>query len=136
MLEHLRFPERLLARLPAAWSSRNGLLLVSVPNVANVTVRLSLLFGRFNYRPARHPGQNARALLHPPHGPATAADNGYEIAAEKTTVMPVELALGLSARNPLMRLANMVLFLLTLLLPGLFGYQCVYAARPRQTEQA
>ena len=62
-------------------------------------------------------------------------DNGYEIASEKTTVMPIELAFGLSAKNPLMRLANLVLFLLTMVLPGLFGYQCVFAARPREHDR-
>jgi 2-polyprenyl-3-methyl-5-hydroxy-6-metoxy-1,4-benzoquinol methylase len=129
VLEHLRFPERLLADCrPLVRPS--GLLLVSVPNVANITVRLSLLLGRFNYQ--------QRGILDKTHvrfftrrtARKLISDNGYEVVKEKNTVMPVELAVGIPAKNPLMRLANLLLFLLTLLMPGLFGYQCVFVARP------
>jgi 2-polyprenyl-3-methyl-5-hydroxy-6-metoxy-1,4-benzoquinol methylase len=129
VLEHLRFPENLLTDCrPLVRPS--GLLLVSVPNVANITVRLSLLLGRFNYQQRGildkthvrfFTRKTARKLL---------VDNGYKVVREKSTVMPIELAFGLSAKNPFMRLANLMLFLLTLLLPGLFGYQCIYAVRP------
>jgi hypothetical protein len=43
--------------------------------------------------------------------------------------MPVELALGWSARNPLMRAINALLVVLTTLLPGLFGYQILLVAK-------
>jgi len=130
VLEHLRSPEKML-RDCRPLVKPSGMLLVSVPNVANITVRLSLLFGRFNYQ--------QRGILDKTHvrfftrktARKLIIENGYEIVREKSTVMPVELALGLSARNPLMRLANLMLYLLTLLLPGLFGYQSIYAARPK-----
>jgi 2-polyprenyl-3-methyl-5-hydroxy-6-metoxy-1,4-benzoquinol methylase len=48
LLEHLPRPEALLARIHD-WLRPGGTLLVSVPNVANVTVRASLLAGRFSY---------------------------------------------------------------------------------------
>jgi 2-polyprenyl-3-methyl-5-hydroxy-6-metoxy-1,4-benzoquinol methylase len=130
VLEHLRSPEKLLQDC-RPFVRPSGLLLVSVPNVANITVRPSLLFGRFNYQ--------QRGILDKTHvrfftrrtARKLISENGYEVVREKSTVMPVELAFGLSAQNPLMRLANLMLFLLTLLMPGLFGYQCIYAARPK-----
>jgi len=72
-----------------------GLLLISVPNVANITVRLALLFGRFEY--------TERGILDRTHvrfyTSRTAREMidraGYEIVAEKVTVMPLELVLGL-----------------------------------------
>ncbi|HET8549647.1 MAG TPA: bifunctional glycosyltransferase/class I SAM-dependent methyltransferase, partial [Bryobacteraceae bacterium] len=48
VLEHLRAPEKLLAECRSRLR-RNGFLLVSVPNVANITVRLMLLFGVWRY---------------------------------------------------------------------------------------
>ena len=45
--------------------------------------------------------------------------------------MPLELALGLDPTNPLMRLSNFLLAVLTVLLPKLLGYQFVFVARPR-----
>src|SRR6202047_2159247 len=48
VLEHLREPAAALRRcLPALKES--GKIIISVPNVANLVVRLSLLFGRFDY---------------------------------------------------------------------------------------
>ena len=79
------------------------MLVVSVPNVANITVRLALLFGRFDYtdrgildRTHLHfyTRRTARAFLE---------ENGWEIVTAKTTVMPLELVLGLDPANPLMR---------------------------------
>ena len=48
VLEHLARPEDLLARIHG-WLRPGGTLLVSLPNVANVTVRAGLLLGRFPY---------------------------------------------------------------------------------------
>ena len=48
ILEHLAEPEVALRRL-VALSAPDCLFLVSVPNVANLWVRLNLLLGRFSY---------------------------------------------------------------------------------------
>jgi hypothetical protein len=45
--------------------------------------------------------------------------------------MPLELALGVSPHNPLMRLMNFCLAVATKFLPGLLGYQCMFAVRPK-----
>jgi 2-polyprenyl-3-methyl-5-hydroxy-6-metoxy-1,4-benzoquinol methylase len=130
VLEHLRFPDRLLADCRNLLAPR-GQLLVSLPNVANITVRLSLLLGRFEYAERGildkthlrfFTRQTARRLLE---------ENGYEILGEKTTVMPIELVLGLSPGNPLMRILNAILLLFTRLFPGLFGYQHIFIAARR-----
>lgn len=122
VLEHLPFPERVLNdchRLLAA----GGQMLVSVPNIANVTVRLMLLFGRFNYTSRGimdrthlrfYTRRTARQLVN-------AA--GYEIVREKTTVMPLEMVLGIRATNPVMRALNFLLAAVTRLFPNLLGYQ-------------
>lgn len=48
VLEHLRDPGAVLRRARPALKNR-GEFIISMPNVANFTVRLSLLFGRFKY---------------------------------------------------------------------------------------
>jgi 2-polyprenyl-3-methyl-5-hydroxy-6-metoxy-1,4-benzoquinol methylase len=131
VLEHLRYPERLLCDC-SKMLKPHGLLLVSVPNVANITVRLSLLWGRFEYTQRGildnthlrfFTRRTARRLL---------VESGYEIMDEKTTVMPLELVFGFSANNPLMRGLNRILAVLTILMPYLFGYQIIFVARRRQ----
>ena len=134
VLEHLVHPEGLLAAAQAALKD-NGCLVVSLPNVANITVRLMLFLGRFDYADRGimdrthlrfFTRKTARRLLE---------ENGYEILEEQMTVMPVELILGLSPRNFLIRALNGFLAALTAVLPGLFGYQIMFLARNRQTFQ-
>ena len=48
ILEHLRNPYQVLVQLTEQLSA-GGKFIVSVPNVANIYVRVSLLFGRFDY---------------------------------------------------------------------------------------
>jgi len=48
ILEHLLYPLKVLVHLRDLLSS-TGRFVISVPNVANIYVRLSLLFGRFEY---------------------------------------------------------------------------------------
>ncbi len=48
VLEHLRDPDSLLAQCKAVLDPR-GKLILSVPNAVNFTVRLMVLFGRFEY---------------------------------------------------------------------------------------
>ena len=48
VLEHVRHPLGLLVEL-RKYLSENGRFIISVPNVANIYVRLNLLFGKFDY---------------------------------------------------------------------------------------
>lgn len=128
VLEHIPTCGRLLRECRPALKS-NGVVIISVPNVANIWIRLTLLFGRFPYA--------ERGILDRTHvrffTRKTAREfvrqNGYEISGEHCTSIPLELVLGWSDRNPVMRLLDGILALLTRLLPGLFGYQIMFTAR-------
>lgn len=130
VLEHLRSPEQMLEDCKS-FLCPHGRVAVSVPNVANITVRLSLLFGRFEYRPRGildrthlrfFTRQSARRLLEA---------CGYEVIKQTVTVMPLELVFGLDPKNPVMIGINRILALLTWLAPSLLGYQTVLVARPK-----
>jgi glycosyltransferase involved in cell wall biosynthesis len=128
VLEHLRRPERILDECHVALKS-DGFVIVSLPNIANITVRLMLLFGRFTYQD--------RGILDRTHlrffTRKTAREfiksQGYEIVGEKITVMPLEIVVGLSPENRLMKAINGSLLLLTRVFPDLLGYQCMFVAR-------
>ncbi|HQR45832.1 MAG TPA: class I SAM-dependent methyltransferase [Thermoanaerobaculia bacterium] len=129
VLEHLPDPGRALDLLRPLVKP-GGVLLVSLPNVANVTVRLSLLFGRFAYAPrglldASHlrfyTRRSARDLL---------AAHGFSVRTAVPTAMPVELALPALGRAPLAPLVRAAALLLARLRPTLFGYQFVFEAVP------
>ena len=128
ILEHLYHPEKLLKDCQQILD-HHGRLIVSVPNVANITVRLSLLFGSWNYTERGildrthyrfYTRKTIRKLLE---------ENGYQVIKEMMTVMPIELVLGLHPQNKLIILLNRILAFCTHFLPGLLGYQCIVVAR-------
>ena len=129
ILEHLPRPEVLLESLKPLLKP-GGVLLLSLPNVANVTVRLGLLLGRFTYAP--------RGILDRTHlrfytratGRALLEENGFRIASVETTAMPLELAFPALARPPLAPLARGASLLAARVWPTLFGYQFVFEAAP------
>ncbi len=128
ILEHLHRPEAILVECHHVLGP-SGQLIVSLPNVANITVRAMLLFGRFNY--------TERGLLDRTHlrfftrktARRLLEENGYCVLREEATVMPIELVLNLSPENFLLKFSNRLLGLITRVLPGLFGYQVVLMAR-------
>jgi 2-polyprenyl-3-methyl-5-hydroxy-6-metoxy-1,4-benzoquinol methylase len=128
VLEHLRRPERILEQCHDVLKTE-GRLVVSLPNVANLSVRLMLLSGRFDYQERGildkthlrfFTRKTARRLLE---------ENGYSIVEQRHTVMPLELLFGASPNNVFMKILNRVSALLTWCMPGLFGYQVVFLAR-------
>jgi predicted TPR repeat methyltransferase len=128
VLEHLPRPEELLARI-RSWLAQGGTLLVSVPNVANVSVRAALLLGRFPYA--------ERGILDRTHlrfytrrsAVELVRSAGFEVREVEATAMPYELALpGLASapwRAPVRGLARAS----ASLWPTLFGYQFVIESR-------
>lgn len=130
ILEHLTTPEKVLTDVHKVLEP-TGLVLISLPNVVNVTVRLSMLFGRFNY--------TERGILDKTHvrffTRSTARQmleqNGYEITQEKATIMPLELIIGLSPDNLFMKMLIQLTAILTAVWPSLMGYQYIFVVRSK-----
>ncbi|MBK9063745.1 MAG: class I SAM-dependent methyltransferase [Acidobacteria bacterium] len=129
VLEHLPRPGELLSALKPLLKS-DGTLLVSLPNVANVTVRAALLAGRFPYADRGildrthvrfYTRASARGLLE---------GSGLRIGWETATAMPVELALPALGTPPLAGPVRAGARLLAAAWPTLFGYQFVFEAAP------
>jgi 2-polyprenyl-3-methyl-5-hydroxy-6-metoxy-1,4-benzoquinol methylase len=128
VLEHLAVPERLLNDC-VPWLKPRGRLIVSVPNIANIVIRLRLLLGRFDYED--------RGILDRTHlrfftrrtARRFLTDHGWEIEREMASVVPLERVLNLPPENPIMRGLNALLAGITRLWPGLFGYQIMFIAR-------
>jgi len=128
VLEHLKRPETILDECHDILDD-DGQLIISVPNIANIAVRLSLLFGQFNY--------TERGILDKTHLRfftrqsirEMARSRGYEVVEEQMTVIPIELICKLPSHNPLMRMSNFLLRAATRIAPSLFGYQTMLVVR-------
>jgi len=108
---------------------KNGQVIVSVPNIANIHTRLLLMFGKFDY--------TERGLLDRTHvrfytrktARAMLEQAGYRIVAQRMAVVPIELALGLSPKAVFFKFLNRIVGALTALMPTLFGYQIILVAQ-------
>lgn len=132
VLEHLQNPEPLLDHCRGLLEE-GGFLVISVPNVANFTVRLMLLFGKFPY--------SDRGILDWSHVRfftrktvrRLAESRGYSVLTERRTIIPLERVLSFSPDGFLMKMLNRGLGALTALLPGLLAYEVMIVAQPRRT---
>jgi len=134
VLEHLRDPQVALGAL-ARRVKPGGRVIVSVPNVANWTLRLSLLAGRFTYRD--------RGLLDRGHvrfftyRTARELIEGAGCAIERCepTAIPLTYVLGETVPVGIARAAEAAYFGASLAWKRLFAYQFVFVARLEATRQ-
>ena len=127
VLEHLVDPDRALAQLASALATGSPLL-VSVPNVANLTVRLSLLFGRFEYAERGILDRTHRVFFTRRTLERRLAAAGFRVERRAVSTLPLRLAFP-AAPEWLIAPAEGVLAGLTRLMPKLFGYQLLALAR-------
>ena len=129
VLEHLREPTRLLRCVREALSPQ-GHVFISVPNIANITVRLGLLFGIFEYR--------ERGILDSSHLRFYTMRSikreiegaGFKIVAIRGSSVPIRLIVP-KAPNILLRFGERMLTIVTRIWRGLFAYQIIIVAQRR-----
>lgn len=131
VLEHIASPEKSLQRLINLQSSTT-VFFISVPNIANVWIRLNLLFGRFNY--------TERGILDRTHlrffTRATflklLQEVGLELIDIRVTPIPLDLVHPYFYQSKAGRLLYKTLIWLTRIFPTLLGYQWVSISRRNQ----
>ena len=129
VLEHLRDAPAIL-KLVRGSLARDGILFVSVPNIANITVRLGLLFGVFEYR-ERGILDNTHLRFYTMRTIRREIENaGFRVVAVRGSSVPLRLILG---RTPdvLLRIGERLLTWITRLWKSLFAYQIIIVAAPR-----
>jgi len=127
VLEHLRNPAAALQLVRLALRD-DGHLFISVPNIANVTVRLGLLFGIFEYRD--------RGILDETHLRFYTKRTirreiekaGFRILEMGGSSVPIRLIVGSWMPELLLRIGEKLLTWLTRVWRGLFAYQIILVA--------
>jgi len=130
ILEHLRQPENILKHCREVLAP-GGEVIVSVPNVANITVRLMLLFGKWTYADRGILDRTHLRFFTRKTARSLIEDQGYQVIVDKMTIIPIERILGLNANGHFMRFANLGLRVATRLFPTLLGYQVVLVAKSK-----
>lgn len=134
VLEHLRSPTDALSLVRKALVD-DGRVFISVPNIANITVRLGLLFGVFEYRD--------RGILDHTHLRfytkrtirRDVESAGFRIIEMGGSSVPIRLIIGRFTPEPILRLGEKMLVWLTRAWRGLFAYQIILVAEKRVRER-
>jgi SAM-dependent methyltransferase len=128
VLEHLRDPEAVLRRcIPALKES--GKIIISVPNIANFLVRVSLLFGKFDYM--------ERGILDKTHMrfftlrslKKMMADVDCRVLGVIPTPLPVQIVFPFTEK-PTFAALHEIVYALTRCWKRAFAYQFVITAAP------
>jgi 2-polyprenyl-3-methyl-5-hydroxy-6-metoxy-1,4-benzoquinol methylase len=128
VLEHLR-DARALLRLVRESLAPGGYVFISVPNIANVTVRLGLLFGVFEYR-ERGILDNTHLRFYTKRTIRRDVEQaGFRILAMRGSSVPIRLIIGQWTPEPLLRAGERVLTWVTRVWRSLFAYQIIVVAQ-------
>jgi predicted TPR repeat methyltransferase len=130
IIEHLRDSGALLRTVKEALAN-DGRLFLSVPNIANITVRLGLLFGVFQYRD--------RGILDYTHLRfftmrtirKEVENAGFRIVAIRGSSVPIRLIVDGWLPEPLLRAGERMLSIVTRVWRSLFAYQIIIVAERR-----
>jgi 2-polyprenyl-3-methyl-5-hydroxy-6-metoxy-1,4-benzoquinol methylase len=134
VLEHLRSPAAALTLVRKALVD-DGRVFISVPNIANITVRLGLLAGIFEYRD--------RGILDHTHLRfytkrtirREVESAGFRIIEMGGSSVPIRLIIGRFTPEPILRVGEKMLVWLTRAWRALFAYQIILVAEKRVREQ-
>jgi SAM-dependent methyltransferase len=128
VLEHLRDPAAVLRRcIPALKES--GTIIISVPNIANWIIRLSLLFGKFNYMDRGILDRTHLRFFTLQSLKQLMSEVSCEVLAAIPTPLPVQLVLPFT-RGKLFAPLHEALYALTRCWKTFFAYQFVIVAAP------
>jgi predicted TPR repeat methyltransferase len=130
VLEHLRDPDTALALVRTSLRD-DGRVFISVPNIANITVRIGLLLGIFEYRD--------RGILDHTHLRfytkrtirRDVEKAGFRIIEMGGSSVPIRLIVGRYTPELLLRVGERLLVWLTRAWRGLFAYQVILVAEKR-----
>ena len=127
VIEHLRSPAHAL-RLVRTALADEGHVFISVPNIANITVRLGLLFGVFEYRD-RGILDHTHLRFYTIRTIRREIENaGFRIEEIGGSSVPVRLIIGRYTPELVLRIGERMLTWLTRAWRGLFAYQVILVA--------
>lgn len=128
-LEHLNDPAGMLRMIREALPP-GGLLILSVPNVANFHVRVGLFFGSFEYRDRGILDRTHRYFFTASSLRRMVEKAGFTVEKKRVSTIPLPLLFpGLP--KPILETMAAVLSATTGVLPGVLGYQILLTARAR-----
>lgn len=131
VIEHLRNPRAVLEKLSGLLKP-GGKILISIPNVANIWVRLNLLFGRFDYSRVGILDETHLRFFTLKTAKQLAFDSGLDVISTAVTPIPLPLILPVTSKGRPLSFLHLLNWGLTNLRKKLLGYQFILVCKPRE----
>jgi glycosyltransferase involved in cell wall biosynthesis len=131
IVEHLVNPAQLLQDIYAL-ADANSRVILSVPNIANLYIRLGLLFGRFEYAnrgilDKTHLHFFTKASLR-----RWVQENNFVIERQVYAIVPLNEVVKRRQSNLLLKALNRLLYFLTNVFSGLLAYQFILVLKKKE----
>jgi len=133
VVEHLRHPQQFLQEM-AKLLKPGGKVLMSLPNVANIWVRLNLLFGRFSYSRVGILDESHLRFFTLESSQKLAQDSGLDVIGVNTTPIPLPILLPATQQGRSLSFLHVLNWGLTKLRKTLFGYQFILVCTAKETK--
>jgi glycosyltransferase involved in cell wall biosynthesis/precorrin-6B methylase 2 len=130
VIEHLRDPKATLKKM-AGLLRPSGKILISLPNVANIWVRLNLLFGQFNYSHVGILDESHLRFFTFRTAQNLITASGLDVISSSVTPIPLPLVMPTTGKGRVLSFLHRLNWWLTRLRKTLFGYQFILVCRPR-----
>lgn len=130
VIEHLRDPRKFLQAI-SKHLKPHGKILMSLPHVANIWVRLNLLFGRFNYSRVGILDETHLRFFTLESSKKIAAESGLSVITTSVTPIPLPLILPSTSQGRALSFLHVLNWGLARLRKILFGYQFILVCEPK-----
>lgn len=130
VVEHLRNPHEFLREVTKLLKP-SGKVLISLPNVANIWVRLNLLLGRFNYSRVGILDETHLRFFTLKSSHKMARDSGLEVLTTTATPIPLPLILPSTSQGRPLSFLHALNWAATRMRKTLFGYQFILVCQPK-----
>lgn len=130
VLEHLRNPRAVLEKMRSLLKP-GGKMLISLPNVANIWVRLNLLLGRFEYSQVGILDESHLRFFTLKTARQLASDSGLDVLSTSVTPIPLPVIFPSTGKGRALSFLHLLNWSLAKLRKTLLGYQFILICRPR-----
>ncbi len=131
VLEHVRNPSEVLRKVSGLLKP-GGKVLMSLPNVANIWIRLKLLLGRFDYSRVGLLEESDLRSFTLQTSRQLAVDSGLDVIGVNATPIPLPVILPATRKGESLSFLHLLNWGLTKLRKTLFGYQFILICRPKE----
>jgi SAM-dependent methyltransferase len=132
ILEHLYNYENIIEQSKNLLKP-DGKIIISLPNIANIFVRLNLLIGRFPYSDKGILDRTHLRFFTLGSIRKLIKSHNLEIVEQKVTPIPIIEVLPDFMKNNVGIIFNFLLYLITVPFKRLYGYQFIFIARNKES---